>query len=246
MAITYTPGGKKSWVLDTKKLRHNYYVQLAPDQEHIVLGSLQQGTRPPIGQWLQLGTIRRQLAGRYFVQQTRFNTLVPGVLIQSDTPPAPNWKDIQSQPLFHVIRFESIPYYAHNISDEYTFATSEEFIDEIVNPALDEIYPNRDQEEPVKLQLYYFRGRYTQFVNDITLLTPFNTPEVPTKLGYFLTDTDTYADHFTNLDDEPANLTIQPEAHPGTYSIILAVTNEDDEVIDYIFLEYVISYTLPA
>lgn len=246
MDFTYIPRQKKSWELDTRQLRHRYFVQLAPDQEHLVPGMVQQGTRPPTGQWLELGTILRKLPERYFVQQTSFNTLVPGLLIQSDTPPGNTWKDIQTRPLFHLITFEDIPYDAFEISGEYTFVTSEVFISEIVNPALDVVYPDRNQEEPVRLQLYYFRGRYNQLANDITLLTPFATNDVPANLGYFVTGTSTYTNIFDNTTEEPANLTIKSEAAIGVYSIILAVINDDDEIMDYIFLEYVVNHHLAA
>jgi len=246
MEFTYFPGQKKSWELDTRQLRHRYFVQLAPDQEHLVLGMVQQGTRPPTGRWLELGTILRKLPERYFVQQTSFNTLVPGLLIQSDTPPGNTWKDIQSRPMFHVITFQNPPYNAFDIATEYTFTNNQDFIDEIVNPALDEIYPNRDQEKSVRLQLYFFWGNYTYFVNDTTLLTPFATTATPADLGYFATGSSTYTNIFENTTTEPANLTIKPEANVGTYSIILAVVNDDDEIIDYIFLDEVLYYFLPG
>lgn len=252
MSLSYSPGTNKPWIIDTRQLRYRYYVQLSPDQQHVVPGSVLQGTRPPVGDWLELGTIRKKLAARYFVQQTTNNTLVPGLLIQSDTPPGNNWKDIQSQPLFHVINFDDFVYDAFEISGEYTFATNEEFINDIVNPALDLVYPNRDQEKPVRLQLFYFRNNYDRFVEFqkygpyTDLLTPFATADVPAKLGYFLTDLDTlaYVNIFENTTTEPAIMTIDSTAQPDVYSFILAVLNSNNEAIEYIFLNKILYYHL--
>jgi hypothetical protein len=246
MSLTYLPGKRQPWTLDPKTLRHRYYVQLTPDQQHVVLGMVQQDTRPLTGQWLQLGTIRRKLAARYFVQQTSINTLVPGSLIQSNTPPGSTWKDIQTQTLDHVLYFTPLPYTVNENSEEVTFATGAEFMEDIVNPALNAVYPNRNPSDPIKIRLYYYMDIYSQYNNDPTTLTPFTTPGNDTGIGYYLTGTSTYAAEINSTDTAPAELIIQPTAPYGYMSFIFAILNDADEVVDYIFINDVVHHFLPG
>jgi hypothetical protein len=246
MALTYTPKQRKSWMLDTKELRHRYFVQLAPDKEHIVPGSLHQGIRPITGQWLELGTIRRKLAERYFVQQTRFNTLVPGLLVQNDLPPGPSWKDIQTYLSFYVIEFDDVPYTVIENYEDASLATGEEFLGDIVNPALDLIYPGRNPATPIKLQAYYYRDGYPQLGDDVSLLVPFSTAENSTDIGYFLTGTSTYVNQFFSTDTADAELIVKADAEYGYFSFVLGVFDENGEVTDYIFLDDIFNHFLPG
>lgn len=240
------PGKRPLSVLDPKTLRHRYYVQLTPDRQHLVLGMVQQDTRPRNGRWLELGTIRKKLAERYFVQQTGINTLVPGSLIQSDTPPGSTWKDVQTQTLDHVLYISPRPYTVNENSEEVIFATGEEFMQDVVNPALNAVYPNRNPADPIRIRPYYFMDIYSQYNNDPSTLTPFTTPGNDTGIGYYLTGTSTYAAEFNSTDTASAQLIIQPDAPYGYMTFVLAILNSSNQVIDYIFITDVLNHFLPG
>jgi hypothetical protein len=241
--MDYTAPGTETWKINPQQLRHRYFVQLGPDG-YPVVGMLQQGTRPPVGEWLEIGTIRQQLPERYFVQQTNFNTLVPGSLVQTDTPPGNTWKDIRIYDRFHRFQFWW-SYDAFPSSSEHILVSIQDFIVGVVTPALDEVYPNRDLGKPIAFKLYYFENSYEQLVNDPTKLVPFSSESV---LAYKLTDSGTYADSFDTLTSTPANLTIKPEAPDDFYSIVLKVVNGSDSKspIDYLFIENIVHKFLPG
>lgn len=242
MDFVYT-SPKRSWQLDPSQLRHRYFVQAAPDQQHVVLGMLQQGRRPRNGRWLEIGTIRQKLAHRYFVQQTSFNTLVPGSLIQTDEPPGENWKDIQTYDLFHFFDFGT-PYVVWDVTEETTFVTAEDFINDVVTPVLNQIYPNRDPDVPITLNIYYTTEDYTTIQNDPSLLIPFSSGD--NLIGYYLTDSETYVDSFESNTTAPANLTMKPEAGFDFFSIVLEVVDQEHVIKEYIYLDYILRHLLPG
>lgn len=234
---------RRPWQLDPGELRHPYFVQTVEDKLHLVTGMLTQGARPRSGNWLKIGTIRKKLAHRYFVQQTSFNTLVPGSLVQTDEPPGDSWKDVQTYDLFHLFYFFN-PYLVLDIEEETTFDTAANFITEMVTPALNEVYPGRDPNAPITLKLYYTTEDYTTIQDDPSLLIPFASGD--NLIGYYLTDSGTYVDSFESNTTEPANLTMKPEAPLNSYSIVLEVVDPGNQIRNYIYLNSIVNHRLPA
>lgn len=243
MPYTYTPPATKTWDLDPRQLRHRYFVQVSPDRQNLVPGSLQQGNTPPIGHWLEIGSIRKDLIRRYFVQQTDFNTLVPGLLIPADEAPGETWKDIVTKDRFYIFDFGSL-YLAYGIMTTYTFVTGDDFMTDHVTPALDKVFPNRNPATPITLKLYYYNGNPNNLNNDPDLLKPFGSGDL--DLGYYLTGSSTYVNTIESTTTAPANLTIKPEAPLGSYSIILGIVGRDNEVRDYIMLKSILFKTNAA
>lgn len=245
MAFTYTPIAKKPWEINLKKLRHRYYAQLTPDGEHLVTGQLHQGTPPAIGDWLQVGTIKHPLAERYFVQQTRFNTLVPGSLVMSPEQPGSTWKDVRKlSEDVHYIYFDSIPFSYLDLETETTVINSEDFLDEYVNPILAQVYPDRNPSTSLTLQLFYLRGNIATLGFYPEYLTKFRAN---TTLRWYLPDSETYANTLQTIAQPAANLTIQPDAQNGNYNLILGVLNTTNgEIEEYIVLVNMINKFLPA
>jgi hypothetical protein len=236
MEYIYTPYQIKPWDLDLRKLSHRYFVQVSPDQQNLVPGSLQQGNHPSIGRWLEIGNIRKDLIQRYFVQQTNFNTLVPGLLIPGEEPPGETWKDIVTKDRFYIFDFGSL-YLAYGI-------TGDDFMTDHVTPALDKLYPNRNPATPITLKLYYFNGNSGELNSDPDLLKPFGSGIL--DLGYYLTGSSTYVNTIQSTTTAPANLTVKPEAELGEYSIVLGIVGKDNEVREYIVLDRILFKTNAA
>jgi hypothetical protein len=245
MELIYEGSSRKSWQIDPRQLRHRYFVQVAPDG-HLVGGMLQQGTRPATGRWLEIGKIYDPLPRRYFVQQTDFNTLVPGLLVQNDTPPGPRWKDIQSKALFYLINFDDVPYFIIEGNEEEPIATGEDFMNDIVIPAMDLVYPDRNPATSVRFKLFYSLDDYGVAFEDPGILVPFPTGATSTNIGYFLTGTSTFINELSTTDTAPAELIIHPDGDYGYFSFILGILDENDVISEYIYLNGILHHFLPG
>jgi hypothetical protein len=249
MSFSYTPRIKKTWELDPKQLRHRYFIQLGPEGNP-VLGMLQQDTHPATGQWLEVGKIYDPLPGRYFVQQTDFNTLVPGLLIQNDTPPGPRWKDIQSHPYFYFVVFDNPVYYLVETDHPVTLGTGESFVDDVVNPVLDSVYPGRNPAKEIRFRLFYSLDSYEQVVADPGIMVPFPTSAAPEGIGYYLTGAGIYINELSSTGTAPAELIMnpvnQPGYYPGYYHFILGILDENNDIREYVFMNAVFNHYRPA
>lgn len=242
MAIEYATQPRANWEIDPRKLRHRYFVQSAPDNAHLVTGMLQQDTYPKTGNWLEVGKITRDFPVRYFVQYTQFHTLVPGSLIQGDALPEGRWKELKKVsggPWYRVSITAPDGYLLFLTGSAQDITGYDEFNTQKVLTALDLVFPLRDTSIAVTIRLYYFRGNYEELGEDPSQLVPFSTGDF--HLGLFVTGTG-YTDTMVTTPPMPASLRASASILPQTYSIILGILDETNEVTDYLVLENIIQF----
>ncbi len=150
---------------------------------------LEQDTQPTISRQpnkhklLDVTTINRNFAKRYFVQYTNFNTLVPGSLIQADKLPKGRWKEIKKpRTKFYRVTFTD-PYQQNFpfppeffIVSNGPFTSLDNFLIDKALPALKAVYPDKptlpflDTWIPnainIKFNLYYFKGNFADLNED--------------------------------------------------------------------------------
>lgn len=248
----YTPWKRSE--IDPKKLRHKYYVQLAPDGDHLVLGMLQQSTRPSIGKWMDVTNIDRDLPDRYFVQYTGFNTLVPGSLIEGHSLPKGKWKEIKrTKTLFHRVVFDThftktFPNVPFNSTQ--TITTLDNFILNQVVPVVRHIHPGIPNypftdfvilpAPNIRFNLYYFKGTYQQLGEDKTKLQPFTGTNFKITLSFV-------QQPYTNIvawETTIKELIISSAAANGTYSLVVAILDDHGNESEYIFMENIVVKTV--
>lgn len=219
MSFTYYPnvsGGS-----GFTNLRNKYFVRLASDNRHLVPGILQQGRGPSSGRWLDVETIDRTFAERYFVQYTDFNTLVPGSLIPSIRKPEGKWKEVKSSAgaNFHRIVF-SDQYIASDVESATAFEWGDDFIVDKMYPVLDELFPGTTDIQAVA-KLYFFKGDFEALVQDTTQLEPFG--EGALMWVYFAYVGSTMSTIGLG-EGFGLQLFVSPDLPDGVYSLILEIT----------------------
>lgn len=253
MPFTYYALPENPLEINPESLRHRYFVQLAPDGQHLVPGSLVQGRRPAIGHWLELGYIGRELPERYFVQYTDFNTLVPGSLVRGDTIPKGKWKEVKRPSIkFHRVTFTNpyVPAIAvlegETPQGPHTITSQDEFVTNRVIPPLLLIYPdvplfttgdlNFNLPGPViYFNLYYFKGSFAELDYDASKLTPFDAANY-----FMLKNNVNVIQPATNIgawQRTPNSVVGEASAPAGAYCIVLGVLDAQKEIKDYVVLE---------
>lgn len=238
MSYIYYPSNTS--ILRAETLRNKYFVQLAPDGEHLVLGMLHQGTRPPTGNWLEVGKIDRTFPDRYFVMYTDFHTLVPGSLITADKLPQGKWKELkqQSDPMFYrvYITDNSLTHTPLNIPDYIMVNYSED----VLAPArftyghIHSIPSNNPASFDYKL--YYYAGSFNELNNDPSKLTLFGSPGALFRI--FDPMYSVYLDTFHSIIYESLWwFEIWGILPQGSYSFVLGILNSNNEIVEYIVLE---------
>lgn len=238
--------------IDPEQLKDHYYVQLTQDRKRLVLGGLEQGSKPN-GGWLDVTQIDRDFPKRYFVQYTDFNTLVPGSLVQEDKLPAGRWKEVKrTRKLFHRV-VVSDPYnlvFTPNVpfNTVQQFTSQDSFNINRVVPLLNILYPNALRDPVNDMALgplisyipYLFKGNFAQLGSDPTKLIPFGSQANfglsfpggsdatggagPWTISAGYRAIGTYLYGLIYLED-------------ATYSFVLGILNAQHEVQEYIVLE---------
>lgn len=246
MAFTYTLATSGPASIDPGRLKHRYFVQLAPDEKHLVLGMLHQGEKPAAGRWLEVGRFTQSLPKRYFVQDTGFHTLVPGSLIQANQKLQGRWKEIMpaSEKRFYKIIFDqsyeiaiaapSIEFHTH-----YYLISTDQFIANQIIPIQEALYPGIDLfSPPVPITIYFFKGTFDQFAYDETKLSIFQVTD-------FFAIWDGSID-LSVLPPPPSpgfGLLVSDQTPDGTYSLVLQLVHPQTQTNEYIFLENMVSKT---
>jgi hypothetical protein len=256
MAFTITPDPQDPWEINPDNLKHSYFVQLSPDRKHLVPGMLKQDSQPANTNWLDVTKIDRDFPKRYFVQQTDFNTLVPGSLIQANRRPRGLWKEVQKpRSRFHRVVFDD-PYYSlffvfagDTTVSIYDINTQDQFITERVTPALAALYPQIPEYTTSDLlfklpyakyiffNLYYFKGTFSDLNSDVTKLIPFssanqlymaNSANIPQP-----------GTHISAWMITVNSLKLKSNVPDGAYCFVLELLNVSKLVKEYVVLENV-------
>lgn len=238
MAIKYALSKKE---INPEDLKYKYYVQLTPDRTHLATGMLQQenqkGNPPKEGNWLQVGKIDRNFTARYFVQYTKFNTLVPGSLVQGTRFPKGLWKEVKksTSTFFSKVVFTQPDTYEANQSFGLNSLTDyAEFKNNKMLPALNLVFPNRNFNAPISIRLFFFLGNYNELDKDPTKLHLFST----NTFALALYRSGNYESYITLNSNYPnTELRTSGGAPAGTYSIVLGVLNNNSEVENYVVME---------
>jgi hypothetical protein len=257
MSFTVYADGYYASELDPKKLKHHYYVQLAPDKARLVPGILQQETKPEVGSWLDVTAIDRDFPTRYFVQHTNFNTLVPGSLVEATQLPEGRWKEVKkTHTRFHRVVFDNpYPYFGFGGDPDTSFniSTQDQFITDRVTPALAALYPQIPLYAPPDLSfhlpnakqivfnLYYFKGTFSDLNRDVSKLVPFNSANL-----FYIVDYANAPQPATNIAAWMITLnsiTGRSRAQNGSYSFVLELLNVSEDAKEYVVLENVFQKT---
>lgn len=240
--------------VDAKLLRNKYFVQLNPDKQHLVLGMLQQGTRPSSANiWLQAGKINRDFSKRYFVQYTDFNTLVPGSLIQATRFPPGKWKEIKRMvdplaSLFRQVNFTEGYSVNDNVDVQTQFLDTGQFFPDVFYPVLDHYYPGLRDSGPVYCDMYYFKGTYDELGEDVTKLVPFSQPDSFFLITFSFSGDPLFTINTSQLGVD--NMFVMPGTEDGSYCFIMATQTIRDSVpadpVNYIVLENVFTKSSPV
>lgn len=223
--------------IDSEKLIHRSFVQVAPDGSHLVPGQMQLDFKPEIGEWLEVGKIYRDLPRRYFVQYLDQNTLVPGSVIQADRFPQGKWKEIKRLPFpeFHRILAGSVAVYDDH-ENAWPFLDVEGFLFFRMMPILEAIQPGKYAmyRTPLSMQMFYFQGTFAELDNDASKLKAFSEPD-----SYF-----TYSDGgLTSYLSMKTSfngfefLVAQPSTPNGYYTFVLKMPASADNPAYYVVLE---------
>jgi hypothetical protein len=260
MTFTYVPTTshtKKPTEIDPEKLRHRYFVQLAPDGAHLVPGMLKQAGKPATGRWLELGRFHQSLVKRYFVQYLDEHTLVPGSLVQAERLPEGQWKEVKRRARdFYRIVFDEPwvvqtpppsmipdPTIYLNLAFDLPF-----FLSNIVSPVMQTIYPGVDPYHPLRtVTMYYFNGTFDQLHFDESKLTLFGLSKFFMVVDLGLT---VFTSDFPLIDelspfprDDEYYLTVTDYTPDDYYSWVMRILNPQTGDYDYIFLENIVHKT---
>lgn len=249
MALIYDAPAKGSSEIDQRTLRHHYFAQLASDGKHLVPGMLQQGNRPAVGTWVDVGNVKIDFPVRYFVQYTDFNTLVPGSLIQADRLPEGRWKEIRkpTEGAFYRVVFVDGTYQVDaGITEVTDFAESAEFTENKILPVLELIKRGVFSEQSsTRLIFFYFAGTFDELGGDATQLMMFGKPPSTGGTAVLNLFYDGGYNGIMTIAEGALGIVdfrVQPSAPDGFYSIVYGVLKDDLqlqlEVVDYyVFLE---------
>ena len=253
MSFTMYPDQYYPWEIDPEKLRHHYHVQLTPDRRHLVPGMLKQGNRPAGENWLDVTSIDRDFAKRYFVKYTDFNTLVPGSLVQEIKLPAGKWKEVKRlRKKFHRVVF-SDPYnlvFVPNVpfNTVQQFVSQDNFNINRVIPILNILYPDAPRDHVndmaigplIRYMPYAFKGSFADLGSDPGKLIPFGSQAnfgISTSGGSDATiGTGPW---IVNAGYRSINTYLYALIYlaDATYSFVLGILGADNEVEEYIVFE---------
>lgn len=228
--------------IDPNALEHSYFAQVAPDGRRLVPGLLQQGERPTIGNWMNVGYVDRDFPRRYFVQYTDFNTLVPGSLIQADRFPEGKWKEVKKTSFAEFRRVVFNPEFTVSIHDDHvnptTFLYPNTFIEFYLFPVLNVTQPGvYSASEPASVQLFHFAGTFEELDNDASRLSVFANPDSYFTLHLDVEDIET---SFLTTDQTWTGFeyfNARPATPDGYYSLVVKVLSHGNTPAYYIVME---------
>lgn len=229
-------------IIIQEELKHHYFAQLSPDDEHLVQGMLQQGKQPAIGKWIDVGNVDREFSRRYFVQYTNFNTLVPGSLIESCRLPKGKWKEIKKSVSllpFHRVSFAE-PYFVIDDLGGTTTINNSLFVTEVMRPVIHIVHPDIDFVfgPAVSATFFYFKGDYAEFNKDLDKLTIFGGEESLIYIEYIFGGQP--INGFRTVDLGNYNFQFSTGLPKGLYSFILGIISEEG-FSEYFVLENILS-----
>lgn len=249
-AFTYYLPEVPASEIDPNALEHSYYAQVAPDGRRLVPGLLQQGERPTIGNWMNVGYVDRDFPKRYFVQYTDFNTLVPGSLIQADRFPEGKWKEVKRRDLaqFNRVVFNNkLIINSGSLVTESTFIGAIIVVNDYILPVLDLLQPGvYSSSQPANLQFFYFAGDFQQLNNDVSILELMGEEDSDFSLYIDAQDLKTsllISNQVTIYDD----FTVKPSTPDGYHSLVVKVLPHGNTPAYYIVMENLIhKFDFPA